>query len=105
MPIPGTMKIDTAVMMNAAQTVAAQRTIMENCISNIIRDAGSLKNVWDGESANAYQTAILKIKENAPEMLKVLQRYTEDLNEIAFSFLTEEEKRKIIAQSLPTDVF
>jgi len=101
MIIQGSMTIDPAVMISASQTVSAQRSIIENCLSNIMKDADSLKSAWEGESANTYQNSIAKIRENSPEMLSVFQGYADDLHEIALSFLSEEEKRDLINTGLP----
>jgi len=101
----GTMTIDPVVMMNAAQTVDNQRSIIENCLNSIIKDAGSLKTVWEGESADAYQAAIAKIEENAPNVVNILKEYALDLNEIASQFISEEDKRKVHNETLPNDIF
>jgi len=101
----GTTTIDPAVMLSAAQTVETQRSTIENCLNSIIRDANSLKSVWEGDSANAYQEAILKIEENTPILVSVLKEYALDLNEIASSFMSEEQKRKAQSEALPGDIF
>jgi len=105
MSIQGTMTIDPTVMMNAAQTVDSQRSIIENCLNSIIKDANSLKSVWEGESANAYQTAIAKIEENAPNVINVIKEYVTDLNMIASEFIDKEKGRVIHNEALPTNVF
>ena len=101
----GTMTIDPAVMQSAAQTIDAQRAIIANCISSIVRDGSSLKSVWDGKTAGDYQKAIAEIEKESPNLLSILQEYTLDLNEIAGSFMTEEQKRKAQIEALPSDIF
>jgi len=100
-----TITIDPAVMSSAASTVEAQCAIIDNCIQSIVKDAGSLKSVWEGESASAYQEAITEIEKNSPVVVSILQEYAQDLNEIASSFLSEEQKRKAGNEALPSNVF
>jgi len=100
-----TTTIDPAVMLSAAQSTDAQRSVLENCLNSIIKDANSLKSVWEGESAGAYQEAILKIEENAPVVVSILQEYAMDLNEIASEFMSEEQKRKVQNEALPNNIF
>ena len=97
--------IDPAVMQSAAQTVDAQRSIIENCLGSILRDANSLKSVWEGEGATAYQAAIAKIEENSPVLVSVLKEYVLDLNAIAQSYQTEEQRRKAQSEALPGNIF
>ena len=100
-----TMTIDPVIMLNAAQTVDAQRSIIENCLSSIIKDANSLKSVWEGESAGAYQEAIAKIEESSPNVVDVLKEYALDLNEIASQFISREAERERNNAALPNNVF
>jgi len=100
-----TITIDPTVMQNTAQTVEIQKMTIDNCIKNIIQDAGSLKNVWSGESAEAYKEATTEIERIAPDIICILNEYASDLNEIASGFLSEEQKRKVNSEALPDDVF
>ena len=100
-----TMTIDPAVMQSAANTVDAQRAKIENCFNSISQDANSLKPLWEGMSATSYQTTMAKIAEDAPKIVSILREYVLDLNEIASSFMTEEQKRKAQSEALPSDVF
>ena len=101
----GTMTIDPKIMQSVAQTVDAQCSIMDNCLNSIIRDANSLKSEWEGESATAYQAAITKIQENSPKVVTAFREYSRDLNTIATSFMTEEQRRKVASEALPGNVF
>ena len=100
-----TLTIDPVIMLGAATVIDTQRVIIENCFNSILRDASSLKSEWEGESADAYQTAISKISENASKLTSVFQEYALDLNEIAVAFMTEEQKIRIFNESLPATVF
>jgi uncharacterized protein YukE len=99
------MTIDPAVMLSAAQAIETQRAIIANCVSSIVRDGGSLKSVWDGKTAGDYLQAIAEIEKESPNLVSIFQEYVLDLNEIARSFMTEEQKRKIKNEALPGDVF
>ena len=102
---PGAMTIDPAIMIGAAQTVDVQRSIIENCLNSIIQDANSLKSVWEGESANAYQEAITKIKQNSPKVMSVLKKYSNDLNKVAANFKTTDAGVGAESKALPSNVF
>jgi len=99
------MTIDPAVMLSAAQTIDAQRAIIANCVSSIVRDGSSLKTVWEGKTAGDYHEAIAEIEKESPNLVSILQEYVLDLNEIARSFMTEEQKRKTQNEALPNNVF
>ena len=101
----GTMTIDPAIMLSAAQAVDVQRSIIENCLNSIIQDANSLKSVWEGESANAYQEAIKKIKENSPNAVSVLQKYSSKLNKIAANYTKTKTDINKDIEDLPNTVF
>jgi len=99
------MTIDPTVMLSAAQTIDTQRAIIANCISSIVRDGSSLKSVWDGKTAGDYQEAMAEVEKESPNLVSILQEYVHDLNKIAKSFITEEQKRKTQSEALPSDVF
>jgi WXG100 family type VII secretion target len=101
----GTMTIDTAVMLRAAQTIETQRAIIANCISSIVRDGSSLKSVWDGKTADDYQKVIAEIEKESPNLVSIFHEYALDLDEIARSFMTKEQIRKAQSEALPGDIF
>ena len=101
----GAMTIDPTIMLSTAQTVDVQRSIIENCLNSIIQDANSLKSVWEGESANAYQEAITKIKQNSPNVMSVLKKYSNDLNKIAANFTKTDTGVSNESKALPSNVF
>jgi len=97
-----TVTIDPVVMQSAAQIIDTQRSTIENCLSSILRDANSLKSVWEGEGASAYQAAISKIEENSPILVSVLKEYVLDLNKIASDFISKDNEIKVNSEVLPT---
>jgi len=106
MSVQGTaVTINPEVMKSAAQIVDTQRSTIENCLNSILRDANSLKSVWEGEGANAYQAAITKIEENSPILVSVLKEYVLDLNQIATAFVKTDIDNKAKSEALPSDIF
>jgi len=101
----GAVTIDPVIMLNAAQSVDAQRSIIENCLRNILSDAKSLKSIWEGESATAYQAAIAKIEENSPGLVSVIQEYVLDLNAIANNIIKTDREAAAASAALPSGVF
>jgi WXG100 family type VII secretion target len=101
----GMRTIDTGVMADAASTVDTQCTIIENCLSNIISDANSLKSEWEGDSADAYQAAVTKLSEFSPTVIEALKKYASDLNKIAQDFDKTNNNVKIESEALPSMLF
>jgi len=103
---PGTiLAIDPEKMMQTAQTFDAQLTIIQNCLNSIRDDAKSLEGVWEGESANAYQTVMDKLEENSPKIVNIVKEYVSKLNEIASKFISDEQKHVANNEALPGDIF
>ena len=100
-----TVAIDPVIMTRAAQSLDAQRQIVESNLNSIKSDAAALKSLWEGESADAYQAVMTKLGENSPKIVSVLMEYVHDLNEIASRFLSDEQRRKAMDEALPSDVF
>ena len=97
--------IDPVRMMQAAQSLDAQRTVIENCLNSIRQDANALKSLWEGESANAYQAVMAKLEENSPKIVSILREYVHNLNGIASRYISDERKHIALNEALPSDVF
>ena len=100
-----TVAIDPIALQKTAKDIDTQRSLIQNCLESIKQDAGALKHVWEGEAANAYESAISKLNEGSPKIVSILQEYVLDLNEIASNFLSDEQKRKAKDEALPGDIF
>ena len=100
-----TLKIDPAKMKQTAQIFDMQLTIIDNCLKSIRDDAKTLNNVWEGESATAYQTVMGKLDENSPKIVSIIKEYVQDLNNIASRFTSDEHKHEATVEALPDDVF
>ena len=98
----GLRTVDTGIMHNVSQTVGEQCSVVENCLNDIVRDANSLKSEWEGESANAYQTAITKISEYSPTVVEILRKYSQDLSTIATEFNKTDGSIRTESESLPS---
>ena len=106
MPDSGTpVTIDPIQMQQVAKSLDGQRTIIENCLNSIKQDSTSLKSLWEGESATAYQAIAAKIGEASPKVVSILSEYVLDLNDIASRYITDEQKVKAESEALPSDVF
>ena len=94
--------IDPTVMLNAAQVVDAQCSIIENSLKSIIIDSTSLKSEWEGESANIYQAAISKISEKSPTVVNIFKDYSSDLRNIANGFRSTDVGLSTSNEALPS---
>ena len=103
MSIEGTTStIDPAVMLNAAQVVDTQCSIIENGLKGIVTDANSLKSEWEGESAKLYQAAITKISEKSPNVVNIFKDYSSDLRNIANGFIGTDTGLQTTNEALPS---
>jgi len=99
------LDIDPSRMMQTAQTFDVQRIIIENCMNKIRDDAKALESVWEGESANAYKTAMDKLEENSPKIVSIITEYVKNLNDIASRFISDELVQRTKNEALPGDIF
>ena len=99
------IQIDPEHMQSVAQAVKAQSEVINNCLASIQTDAAALKDVWEGESADAYQAAMGKLGEESPKVSSIIDEYVLDLNQIALQHMSEEQKLKTKNEALPDDVF
>jgi len=83
------VKLDTAKMVLAAQTIRNQMSIVNNCFMTIKEEALGLKgNCWEGESADAYYENMKKLcdeqsKQDAVStgfIVKTLDDYIQNLH-------------------------
>ena len=108
------VKLDTAKMVLAAQTIRNQMSIVNNCFMTIKEEALGLKgNCWEGESADAYYENMKKLcdeqsKQDAVStgfIVKTLDDYIQNLHLTSSSFTVSEKKLEAMMEALPTDVF
>ena len=105
------LKIDPGLMASVAKAIDNQRAIVESCFDGICQDAGKLRLSWEGESADAYQSAMDKLASSrnsqsaAASAINALRQYALDLEHIAAGYASVEQRGEARNETLPADVF
>ena len=104
----GNIQVDAAKLRSVAESIdKAQSGLREGCYS-AKSQIDSLKNIWTGEAAEAYQGSFQKLMDECNEALTVLGKMVNSLYESADQYdktmKTVESDVKNIPK-LPTNLF
>ena len=104
MPMQAALKVDADVVLNKSSEMKAIRSSLSNTMQQIEEKIRSLANTWESEASTTYQAQFAKIHKDIEEMLRIVDEYSRDLDEIAQNYKTAEQRIEQASAALPIDV-
>jgi WXG100 family type VII secretion target len=99
------LKVDPQVVLSKSGDMKTIRSSLSNVMQSIEDKIHSLTNVWESDASTAYQSQFSKIHKDIEAMLKIVDEYTSDLDEIANNYIQTEQQITQEVTALPGDVF
>jgi len=105
------MAMEKALVVDPQEVLnkSADMKNIRNDLSSILTSIGdamtSLKNIWESEASNTFQVQFEKIQTATEDILKIVDEYTGDLDEIAENYMKTEQKIDNSVNELDTDIF
>ena len=105
MAMQAVLKVDAQQVLSKSNEMKNTRGILSNIMEQIKDRMNSIKNFWESEAATTYLTQFTKIHKDIEEMLRIVDEYTKDLDEVAQGYITAEQRVAQASSALPGDVF
>ena len=105
------MAMEKALVVDPQEVLnkSADMKNIRNDLSSILTSIGdamtSLKNIWESEASNTFQVQFEKIQTATEDILKIVDEYTGDLDEIAENYMKTEQKIDNSVHELESDIF
>ncbi len=97
------IKVTPEQFTNKAQEVAKAKTNMQNQVDLWYQKTRKLCGQWQGEASAEAMEAAKQMNSKSQTMLKILDEYTQKLNQLSGVYVNSEQQVKQKTQSLPTD--
>jgi len=105
MAMTAELRADPQVILSKSGEMKSIRARLSSIMQDMKGRFQALNSVWDSEASATYQAQFNRIHKDIEEMLNIVDEYSRDLDEIAQTYLTTEQRLDDIANSLPGDVF
>jgi len=106
MAMSATLVVDPQVMKTKSDEMKGYRSSLTTTMDDLKSKVSSLATeIWESDSSTAFQKQFTQLHNDLEEVLKIVDEYTADLDEIADRYITTEQKLAEAANALPGDVF
>ena len=99
------LKVDAQIVLSKSGDMKNIRSSLSNIMEQIKEKMRTLTNTWESDASTAFQTQFNKIHKDIEEMLRIVDQYTRDLDEVAQNYITTEQRVAQATSALPGDVF
>jgi len=105
MAMQAALRVDPQIVIGKSSDMKNIRANLSNTMQQLESKISALTSTWEGEDSSAFQSQFGRFRPDIDEMLAIVDEYTKDLDEIAQTYLTTEQKVQQEASALPGDVF
>jgi len=105
MAMTAVLKVDPRIVIDKASNMQTIGGNLARTMDDIKTKVQSLQKDWESDGATTFLTNFSKLHKDIDEMLNISKEYASDLNSIAQTYISAEDKVKQEAAALPTDVF
>ena len=100
----GFLKVDPAKLISAAEEFNGTGGQVRSLTDQMITIVDSLKTVWEGEAATAYNQKFHQLDDDIERIHKMIQEHVKDLQEMAQQYITAENANMDTGNSLAGDI-
>ncbi len=76
-------KVDTALLLNTAETLTPLIKSLENVFEQFQQEVKNSRGEWQGDTSDDIRNTAAQLKESSAEIIKVLSAYVTGLKEMA----------------------
>ncbi len=96
-------KMDTALLVNTAETLTPIIKNLENIFEQFQQEIKSTRSAWQGDTSDDIRNTAVQLKASSAEIVSVLNGYVTGLKELAGIYDKAESKAQNTAKSLKFD--
>lgn len=96
-------KVDTALLINTAETLKPLIKNLENIFEQFQQEIKSTRGAWQGDTSDDVKNTTAQLKQSSAEVINVLNGYVTGLGEIAGIYDKAESKVQNTGKSLKFD--
>lgn len=86
----GIIKVDPQRLIGTADEFNGTGGQVKAITDQMVSIIDSLKSVWEGEAAMAYNTKFHQLQDDMDKMYRMIQEHVKDLNEMAQQYISAE---------------
>lgn len=99
----GIIKVDPQKLISTADEFNGTGNQIKSLTDNMISIIDSLRSVWEGAGATAYNTKFHQLQDDMDKMHRMIQEHVKDLNEMARQYDLGEKKVVDTSNSLESN--
>lgn len=96
-------KMDTALLINTAETLSPLVKNLENIFEQFQQEIKTTRNAWQGDTSDDIRNTAAQLKQSSAEVVSVLNGYVTGLKELAGIYDKAENKAQNAGKSLKFD--
>ena len=100
----GIIKVDPQQLISTADEFNTTGGQVKSLTDNMVSIIDSMKSVWEGEAATAYNTKFHQLQDDMDKMYRMINEHVKDLNEMAQQYITAENANIDMGSSLQGDI-
>lgn len=100
----GIIKVDPQKLISTSEEFGTTGGQVKTITDNMMSIIDSLKSIWEGDAATAYNTKFHQLDDDMQRMYSMIQEHVKDLNEMAQQYITAENANIDTGNSLAGDV-
>lgn len=100
----GIIKVDPQRLISTADEFNGTGGQVKSVTDQMISIVDSLRPVWEGEAATAYNTKFHQLQTDMEKMYRMIQEHVRDLNEMAQQYISAENANIESGNTLASDV-
>ena len=100
----GIIKVTPEKLISTADEFNTANTQVRNLTQRMVQTVDSLKNVWEGEAATAYNTKFHQLDNDIELLHNMINEHVTDLKEMARQYQAAEQANIEIGNELAGDV-
>lgn len=98
------IKVNPDTLKSTASEFASQGASLQQTTTAMIDLINGVTSAWAGEAAQSYINKFNQLQDDMDRMFRMVQEYSNDLQEIATAYQAGEQNSMEAAEALSTDV-
>jgi len=105
MAMQAELKVSSQQVLGKSGEMKGIRTQLSSIMEEMKQRFVQVSSVWDSEASTAFRNRFNMIHADIERMLKIVDEYTHDLDEVANAYRTTEQQLENNAGALPGNIF
>ena len=98
------INVNSSVLSNTAGEFGTQGTAFQNTMTEMVEIVNGAMSVWTGDASGAYIGKFAQLQDDMDRMVRMIQEYSTDLQQIAANYEQAEAANEEAVQALSGDV-